>query len=75
MRTQNKGGRTRGTHTLEMIDDRGRNKSGHRKKATEHRALTDWRQQREGLVKTGKESDRARALTDYRRQRGGQVRT
>jgi len=33
-------------------DCRERDKSGHRKKATEQVALTSWRPQREGLVRT-----------------------
>jgi len=41
-------------------DGRGRDKSGHRKKAIEQGALTYWRQQREGPVRTRKESDQAR---------------
>ena len=36
-------------------DGRGRNLSGHRKKPTDRGALTSWRRQREGLVKTWKE--------------------
>ena len=32
--------------------------SGHRKKPTDRGALTTWRRQREGLVKTWKETDR-----------------
>ena len=41
-------------------DSRGRDLSGHRKNPTERRALTSWRRQREGLVRTPKEIDRAR---------------
>ena len=41
-------------------DSRGRDKSGHRKKATGQGALTPWRQQREGQVRTWKESNQAR---------------
>jgi len=33
-------------------DGRGRDKSGHRKKATKQGALTNWRWQREGQVRT-----------------------
>jgi hypothetical protein len=40
-------------------DNRGRNLSGHRKKPTEQRSLTLWRQQRDGLVRTLKETDQA----------------
>ena len=39
-------------------EGRGRDLSGHRKKSTERGALTSWRRQREGLVKTQKETDR-----------------
>src|SRR5579863_10386244 len=59
-------------------DHRGKDKSGHRKKATERGALTNWRPQREGQARTRKESDRAShrgALTYWRPQREGQVRT
>jgi len=38
-------------------DHRARDLSGHRKKATEQGALTSWRPQREGLVRTWKESN------------------
>ena len=41
-------------------DGRGRDKSGHRKKVTKQGALTNWRWQREGQVRTRKESDQAR---------------
>ena len=41
-------------------DGRGRDLSGYGKKKTKQGALTLWRQQREGLVRTGKEKDRAR---------------
>ena len=41
-------------------DGRGRYLSGHRNKPTDQGALTDWRQQREGLVRTWKEIDRPR---------------
>ena len=40
-------------------DSKGRGLSRHRKKPTEQVALTSWRQQREGLVKTWKEIDQA----------------
>ena len=42
-------------------DGRGRNLSRHRKKLTEQVALTLWRWQREGLVKTWKKIDQARS--------------
>ena len=41
-------------------DSRERDLSGHRSKPTKQGALTSWRQQREGLVRTQKETDRAR---------------
>ena len=41
-------------------DGRGRDKSGHRKKPTERGVLTNWRRQREDLVRTQKETDRSR---------------
>jgi hypothetical protein len=37
-----------------------RDKSGHRKSATERGELTNWRSHREGYVRTRKENDRAR---------------
>ena len=45
-------------------DDRGRNLSGHGKKPTDRGALTSlsWRRQREGLVRTQKETDIPRRL-------------
>ena len=39
---------------------RGRDLSGHEKKPTEQGPLTPWRRQREGLVRTRKETNRAR---------------
>ena len=44
-------------------DGRG-NLSGHRKKATKREALTNWRQQREELVRTPKKPTEQGALTD-----------
>ena len=41
-------------------DGRGRDKSGHGNKATKQGALTDWRRQREGQVRTRKERNQAR---------------
>ena len=38
-------------------DDRGRDLSGHARKPTDRGALTFWRRQREGLVRTRKETD------------------
>jgi len=40
-------------------DSRGRDSSQHRKKATEQGALTNWRPQREELVRTWKPSNQA----------------
>ena len=40
------------------VDGRGSDLSGHRKKSTEGRTLTNWRRQRERLVRTRKEIDR-----------------
>ena len=41
-------------------DSRARNLSGHARKPTNRGALTNWRWQREGLVRTCKETDRLR---------------
>ena len=41
-------------------DDRWRDLSGHGKEPTERCTLTNWRQQREGLVRTRNKTDRAR---------------
>jgi len=41
-------------------DHRGRDKSGHRKKPTNQWALTNWRPQREGQVRTQKETNQPR---------------
>ena len=41
-------------------DSRARDLSGHARKLTDRGALTFWRQQREGLVRTCKETDRSR---------------
>ena len=41
-------------------DSRGRDKSGHGEKPTNQETLTDWRQQRNGQVRTQKETDGAR---------------
>ena len=61
-------------HSLSR-DDRGRGKSGHRKKVTNQGTLTSWRQQREGQVRTQKKATDQGALTLWRWQREGQVRT
>ena len=41
-------------------DDRERDLSGHGNKSADRGALTPWREQREGLVRIQKKSDRAR---------------
>ena len=43
-------------------DGRGRDLSGHGKKPTDRGALTSWRRQREGLVRTRNETDRATGM-------------
>jgi hypothetical protein len=52
-------------------DSRGRNLSGHGKKYTEEGALTSWRQQRDGLVRTQKEIDQARCTYLLETEGGG----
>ena len=53
--------RNRPTETCSPTgDSRGRDLSGHVKKTTDQGALTHWRRQREGLVRTWKETDRPR---------------
>ena len=49
--------------------------SGHGKKPTERGALTSWRRQREGLVRTKKKPTDQGTLTFWRRQRERLVRT
>ena len=56
-------------------DGRGRDFSGHARKQTDRGALTSCRRQREGLVRTRKETDQPSALTSWRRQREALVRT
>jgi hypothetical protein len=46
-----------------------------KKKASERRALTTWRAQRDELVKTWKEANEREALTSWRAQRHGLVKT
>ena len=46
-------------------------KSGHRKNVTEQGALTSWRPQREGQVRTQKESDQARGTHILETTEGG----
>ena len=46
--------------TYQLEDSRGRDKLEHRKKATKQGALTDWRWQRKGQVRTWKESNQVR---------------
>ena len=45
---------------LQTGDSRGRDLSGHARKPTDRGPLTNWRRQREGLVRTCKETDRPR---------------
>jgi len=45
-------------HTLESTGD-GLVRTGHGKNATKRQALTPWRPQREGIVRTRKETDQA----------------
>ena len=52
-------------------DDIERDSSGHRKKPTEPGALTSWRQHREGLVRTQKETDRPRRTHQLETASGG----
>ena len=52
-------------------DRRGRNKSGPGKKVTRQGALTDWRSQREGQVRTWKESDYVRGTHRLETTEGG----
>ena len=56
-------------------DGRERDKSEQGKKVTKQGALTNWRWEREGQVRTWKESDQEGTLTNWRWQREGQVRT
>ena len=70
---QNTGGiRLSEAHSL-AGDRRGRGLSGHGKNPTERGALTNWRWQREGLVRTWKASKQT-SLTYWRPQMGGLVR-
>ena len=50
---------------------RGRDVSGHAKKPTDRGALTNWRWQREGLVRTCKETDRPRRTHFLETAEGG----
>ena len=52
-------------------DGRGRDLSGQGKKKTERGALTYWRYQREGLVSTRKETNRARYTHKLETAEGG----
>ena len=52
-------------------DGRGRDLSGHRKKHNEQGALTSWRWQTEGLLRTQKETDRARRTHVLKTADGG----
>jgi len=57
-------------HSLSR-DGRGRDKSGHGKKLMEQGALTPWRPQREGQVRTHKESNQARGTHSLEMAEGG----
>ena len=50
---------------------RGRDNLGHRKEVTELGALTNWRQQREGQVRTQKGADRVRGTHFLETAEGG----
>ena len=52
-------------------DGRGRDLSGHRKKPTDRGALTTWRRQREGLVRTQKVTDQPRHTHQLEMAEGG----
>ena len=52
-------------------DHRGRDLSGARKKVTKQGRLTNWRPQKEGLVRTQKESDQARQTHCLETTEGG----
>ena len=52
-------------------DHRGRDKSGHRKKVTKQGALTNWRPQREGQVRTQKEINQVRGTYKLETTEGG----
>ena len=56
---------------LHTRDHRGRDLSGHRKKATKQGALTCWRPQREGLVRIQKESNQERGTHCLETTEGG----
>ena len=50
---------------------RGRNLSGHGNKLTKQGALTSWRWQREGLVRTENETDQAKGTHTLEPAEGG----
>ena len=52
-------------------NDRGRDLSGHRKKLADQGALTNWRQQREKLVRTQKETNQPRHTHILETKEGG----
>ena len=56
-------------------DGRGRELSGHGKKSTDRGALTHWRRQREGFVRTRKETDRPRRTHILKTVEEGLVKT
>ena len=57
-------------HSL-PVDSRGRDLSGHGKKSTDRGALTFWRRQRNGLVRTWKKTDRPRCTHQLETAEGG----
>jgi len=65
-----KGKRSSKVHSLPG-DGRGRDKSGHGNKATKRGALTSWRGQREGFVRTQKDSDQVRHTHKLKTAEGG----
>ena len=52
-------------------DGRGKDLSGHGKKSTDRGALTNWRRQREGIVRTRKEIDQPRRTHILETEEGG----
>jgi hypothetical protein len=71
---ETKRNRTSEGHSLPG-DGRAMDLSGREKKPTERGALTNWRWQRERLVRTSKESNQRGSLTSYRWRREILVRT
>ena len=61
----------RPTETHSPTGDRGRDLSGHATKPTDRGALTSWGRQREGLVRTHKETNRPRCTHSLETAEGG----